>query len=485
MLLISGCLMAISLYQSRPFRWEWLLAGIVFLTATARAGHYATLNGEIIPGCRWPSGMPCFAVNAADNTISGLLGAVGIVITGFLFWRAEYTATGARRTVLRRYLLWLVGLFVITGVVAFSSTYLQLGQVVPYGVFLIAAAILATRMLILLDEDAHTRLAMSSSRRWWLWLAALLVSVVVNSVLFPSLRIPVLALIVLGIGVMAGISSLININGTAAQSGLANEAAILSSVSAQEHEDVREPALQIFLFGPMRVLRDGEQMPNTAETWRSAKTRSLLAFLALRRESGATQIEIVDALWPPNSELDAASERNSLSALRSYFSTLRRVLDPEGPRGSDRFVVHEGERYYLRPDEAWVDVWQFDALTSEAERLLAQEHHTEGLQHWQQATALYSPEGLLPDETYLPTTLLEPIREQLRQRWLLGQRCLAATANDESSALKWWEAIHQAEPLDQEANAWLEAYHHRQGNLSSLRVVVQRRRAAEAEFDLL
>ncbi|MCB0255625.1 MAG: hypothetical protein KDI55_18060, partial [Anaerolineae bacterium] len=118
-------------------------------------------------------------------------------------------------------------------------------------------------------------------------------------------------------------------------------------------------------------------------------------------------------------------------------------------------------------------------------RLLAQEHHTEGLQHWQQATALYSPEGLLPDETYLPTTLLEPIREQLRQRWLLGQRCLAATANDESSALKWWEAIHQAEPLDQEANAWLEAYHHRQGNLSSLRVVVQRRRAAEAEFDLL
>jgi DNA-binding SARP family transcriptional activator len=235
----------------------------------------------------------------------------------------------------------------------------------------------------------------------------------------------------------------------------------------------------------MRVIRDGETLPNTAEIWRSTKTRSLLAYLALRREAGATQIEIIDALWPVGAELDAKAERSSLSALRSYLSTLRRVLDPTGPRGNDRFVIHQGERYGLRPDEVWVDVWQFEALAGQAEALLAQDRWQEGLACWQQAVTLYAPAGLLPDESYLPAALIEPVRESLRQRWLYGLRCLARAEQDHARAADLWESIHQAEPLDQEATVWLIEHHRGLGNASSLRMVLQRRRGAEAEMEAL
>ncbi|MEI2689770.1 MAG: hypothetical protein V9H69_08655 [Anaerolineae bacterium] len=104
----------------------------------------------------------------------------------------------------------------------------------------------------------------------------------------------------------------------------------------------------------------------------------MLAWLALGGEAGATQVELVDALWPVGWELDGDAERSSLAALRSYLSTLRRVLDPDGPRGSDRFIRHEGERYILRPDEVWVDVWQFEALAGEAEALLRQGREDRG-----------------------------------------------------------------------------------------------------------
>lgn len=205
----------------------------------------------------------------------------------------------------------------------------------------------------------------------------------------------------------------------------------------------------------------------------------------MRREAGATQIEIVDAFWPIGVELDARAERSSLAALRSSLSTLRRVLDPSGPRGSDRFIWHEGERYALRPDEVWVDVWQFEALARQAEALLRQGRQAECLAYWQQAVALYAPQGLLPDESYLPTSLIEPARESLRQRWLFGLRRLAQAEQDSERTAALWETIHQAEPLDKEATLRLVEHYRGLGNINGLRMVLQRRRGAEAEIDAL
>lgn len=146
---------------------------------------------------------------------------------------------------------------------------------------------------------------------------------------------------------------------------------------------------------------------------------------------------------------------------------------PQSPR--------EGERYHLRSDDLWVDVWEFEALASQAEALFRQQSIEESLACWRQAVALYSPEGLLPDEATIPIEFLEPVRANLRQRWLAGLRRLASCEKG-VVALELWETIHQAEPLDHEAYTWLVQHYHRLGNLNRLRIVQQRWRTAEAEM---
>ena len=187
--------------------------------------------------------------------------------------------------------------------------------------------------------------------------------------------------------------------------------------------------MRVYLFGPLRVYQRGALLPNTAEVWRSAKTRSLLACLALGSERGVTQTQIVDALWPLRSELDGDAERRSLTAFRSYLSTLRTVLEPGAPRGSERYVIHDGSRYRLRRNDGlWVDAWAFEAAASRAEAAIAAGHSAAGLAAWEEALNLYTPEGLLPDETHLLPEFLEPAREQFRQRWLRGLRQMARAA---------------------------------------------------------
>ncbi|MEI2689771.1 MAG: hypothetical protein V9H69_08660 [Anaerolineae bacterium] len=73
----------------------------------------------------------------------------------------------------------------------------------------------------------------------------------------------------------------------------------------------------------------------------------------------------------------------------------------------------------------------------------------------------------------------------MRQRWLAGLRCLARAAETPTGAAVLWETIHQAEPLDQEATLWLVQHYRGLGNASGLRMVLQRRRDAEAEMEAL
>lgn len=390
-----------------------------------------------------------------------------------------------RRQILRRYIVWVVALIVASSLSLHILTLLDRYQVgiLPGQPLTLLAALVGLRLFLALEEEETGVRFPELGWRVLAWLVLLIVAVILD-LAWDWLNAPVWTLAVLAAGVASGGAYLINL--------LARRPAGVLELSERwdprpeinDEPSERKP-LQLYLFGPMRVVRDGETLPNTTEVWRSNKTRSLLAYLALRREAGATQIEIADALWPVGDGLDTKAERSSLSAVRSYMSTLRRVLDPTGPRGSDRFVVHEGERYGLRPDEVWIDVWQFEALASQAEALLTQDRRQEGLACWRQAVALYAPQGLLPDETYLPAALIEPAREGLRQRWLLGLRRQAQAEEDRERAAALWEAIHQAEPLDQEATVWLIGHHRGLGNANGLRVVLQRRRDAEVEMNLL
>jgi DNA-binding SARP family transcriptional activator len=481
--ILSALFLNFWLRDQRLQPWQGFIVGFIVLRmATVMIWQLSLLRPDTPAPCLSLYGVPRFTCSPIDHwvSITDAIAGIGVAV---LFFSTALQAVEPKRQILRRYIVWATALIVV------GSTSLQvltlagesgLGVITGQPATLVALLIGLRLFLALEEMETGIRFPVLGWRVA-IWFVLLFVALMVD-LTWGWLNAPIWTLLVVAAGVAGGAAFGINsLSHRVAQPPAPSQTDGAASIPIASPPS----ALRLYLFGPMRVVRQGETLPNTTNVWRSVKTRSLLAWLALGGEAGATQVEIVDALWPVGWELDGDAERSSLAAFRSYLSTLRRVLDPDGPRGSDRFIRHEGERYSLRPDEVWVDVWQFEALAGEAEALLRQGRGTEGLACWRQAVALYAPPGLLPDESYLPATLIESARESLRQRWLAGLRCLARAAETPTGAAVLWETIHQAEPLDQEATLWLVQHYRGLGNASGLRMVLQRRRDAEAEMEAL
>jgi hypothetical protein len=113
---------------------------------------------------------------------------------------------------------------------------------------------------------------------------------------------------------------------------------------------------------------------------------------------------------------------------------------------------------------------------------------------------------ILPDAAPArPSLQRDAIREVLRVDWADGRNvhcdadAIAYLPHDEAGrydicllfcpdsgrAADLWETIHQAEPLDQEATLWLVEHYRGLGSAGGLRMVLQRRRGAEAEMEAL
>jgi len=463
--------------------WEWAIVVYIVVRMVIDFTWQVGLAQSDLPrSCVDLHGLPRISCPPDDRLSVGsaIISTIGL---GLLMASTTARAAEPMRGILRRYVLWIALLIIGGAFILQTLTTLGIHQVgaLPGHPLTLLAILLGLRMFLAMEEQETGVRFSAPGRRSLIWLACLVVAVTID-LAWGRWNIPVWTLFVLIAGV-AGVSAYLlnSIARHAAAPGA--EPQPIEPPPGAVLAEAAEPAqgLRIHLLGPIRVVRNGVALPNSTEVWRSAKTRSLLAYLALHRDRGLTQVEIVDALWPPGPEPDARAERRSISAFRSYLSTLRRVVDPEGLTGSDRRVMHEGERYYLRADDLWVDVWEFETLASRAESLLRQQSIEEGLACWRRAVALYSPDGLLPDEATIPLDFLEPVRENLRQRWLAGLRRLASRGPD-SAAVEFWEAIQLAEPLDDEATTWLIQHYHRQGNPGRLRIVQQRRRSAEAEL---
>ena len=390
------------LRDRRLARWESMIGVLIVAQSGIDTFWLAGQHLPITPyGCLGPLGFgrpPCLF--AEPQALAARVLAELLLVV--LFVSTTLQVPEPKRSILRRYLLWIV-LLIVGSSVLWQVLLLADGAIpgiLPIAPTTLIAITIALRLFLALEEAETGMRIPALGWRVLLWFVLLLVAVLIDLTWgIPSA--PVWTLLIVAVGIAAGGAMLVN--------SLAKPAALDKATAegaSPEPAPPAEPPLRLYLLGPMRIVRQGETLPNTTNIWRSAKTRSLLAWLALRREAGATQVEIIDALWPPGAELDAEAERNSLATLRSYLSTLRRVLDPSGPRGSDRFVLHEGERFSLRPDEVWVDVWQFEALASQGEALLREGRQAEGLACWQQAVALYAPEGLLPDE-FVPACALD------------------------------------------------------------------------------
>jgi DNA-binding SARP family transcriptional activator/tetratricopeptide (TPR) repeat protein len=117
--------------------------------------------------------------------------------------------------------------------------------------------------------------------------------------------------------------------------------------------------LRFAVLGPVRAWRDGIELELG-----TPQQRAVLAVLLLRRGRTATAEELVDALWgdePP---------ARAVTALRTYASRLRAVLEPEREaRQNGTVMVTEAGGYALRlPPATALDLAAFEDGLAEAER---------------------------------------------------------------------------------------------------------------------
>lgn len=462
--IFSAVMLNILLRERRLSWWEW--AATIYIVGRMITVDFiwlpSYLRVDLPRNCQpTPQGLP-HLVCLDDGRLAVASGAVTAAFIGILYISTALRAEEPRRHILRRYIVWIVLLIVGGSLMLHSLTLLQgpeLG-VFPSQPMVLLATVIGLRLFLAVEEQETGIRVSSAGRGALIWLAAMIVAVALdlNSDWFGW---PIWTVAVVAVGIAGAGAYLINALLSKAGAAPADEAAAPPAASeaktapaAEDSAAEQPPALRIYLLGLMRVERSGALLPNSNDVWRSAKTRSLLAYLALRARTGASQTEIIDVLWPVRPEGDGAAEQRSLTAFRSYLSTLRHVLEPDGLRGSQRFIQQEGSRYFLRRSpEIWVDVWQFDDLAAQAERHWAAGRQEAAVACWEEALALYPPEGLLVDEEHIDSTALEPTRERLRQTWLLGLRRLAKVYAEQGQVERTAElrrALRAAQQLGQE-----------------------------------
>jgi DNA-binding SARP family transcriptional activator/tetratricopeptide (TPR) repeat protein len=116
--------------------------------------------------------------------------------------------------------------------------------------------------------------------------------------------------------------------------------------------------LRFAVLGPVRAWRDDTELELG-----TPQQRAVLAVLLLRRGRTATAEELVDALW------DEEPPARAMTALRTYASRLRGVLEPErGARQKPTVMVSEAGGYALRLPRAALDLTTFEDLNATAEQ---------------------------------------------------------------------------------------------------------------------
>ncbi|MFZ2489780.1 MAG: hypothetical protein WAZ19_16865 [Anaerolineae bacterium] len=345
------------------------------------------------------------------------------VLLGLLFLSTAFKATEPKRSILRRYLLWIV-LMMVAGSVFWQSLELTNStkpDILPVAPILLISFLPGLRLFLALEEKETGISIPITTWPIMLWVVLLLAAVILD-LIWGVPNAPVWTLLALAGGLTAGAAVLFN---SAESHAAIASSDFVSSPAATSETSLPPQLLQIYLFGPMRVVRNGEALSNTSEVWRSAKTRSLLAYLALKGNDGVTQIELVDALWPHNGDITGADDQRHRKNLNSYLSTLRKVLEPDGDRGSETFVERDSERIYLRHAAGIeVDIWEFEQLGTAAYAHRRAGDEEAMLAALNALVKLYHFDGLLPDELYLPIEFIESRREYYRQQWMRARQIL-------------------------------------------------------------
>ena len=128
-----------------------------------------------------------------------------------------------------------------------------------------------------------------------------------------------------------------------------------TAVSARE-----APPVSVRCFGRFALELRGEE-PHLGRA--RPRARAVLRLLALQSGRPVHRELLVDALWRG---LDPVAATHSLHV---SVSSLRAVLEPGVPRGANRVLVRDGERYQLvMPAGSFSDLVEFDRAVADAER---------------------------------------------------------------------------------------------------------------------
>ena len=104
---------------------------------------------------------------------------------------------------------------------------------------------------------------------------------------------------------------------------------------------------RIQMFGPFRVFYRDEEIH--ASSWRTVKSRDLLAYLAHKAKPVSTG-QILEDLWP-----DLDSDKAS-AVFHTTLYYLRRLIQKYT---KEEIIIHGSKRYQLRPGSVLIDRYQF------------------------------------------------------------------------------------------------------------------------------
>jgi DNA-binding SARP family transcriptional activator/predicted ATPase len=112
------------------------------------------------------------------------------------------------------------------------------------------------------------------------------------------------------------------------------------------------PRLSLSLLGPFVATLDGQ-----AVTFATAKTRALLAYLAVEADRPHARALLAGLLWPDQPDRDALKNlRNTLARLRAALGDHGRPGDPHPP-----FLLVSAQAIQLNPaSDHWLDVAEFE-----------------------------------------------------------------------------------------------------------------------------
>lgn len=193
-----------------------------------------------------------------------------------------------------------------------------------------------------------------------------------------------------------------------------------------------DPIWTIRLLGTLKL----ESRFSTISHFRTRKTASLLAYLALNPQNAHSRTKLIDLLWPDSHPSDG---RNSL---RVSLNALRSQLEPKADL-KGKVLLALGDRLQLNSQFCTTDVDRFQQHLRDADRTAQQQKK---IFHWQEALKQYGGD-LLPSDTSI---WVEQEAGRLRDLHLatlcrLGQALLGEGKND--LALSYAGQAVQLDPL--------------------------------------